>query len=543
MRLARRALQWWIVQHFWKQFVWTFGAAVVLCALLMGLSIWMTPPWKVEPLNEHITVASANTSIEAKGIHTASEGAYQIKETHRTLTVSGGKQVDAILREPVGAPGKRPAVEFIHGSGTGDSSTNSDIAHALASAGIVTLVQSKRLDNYSALHRDYEASATDYLTGIDTLRSLPNVDAGKVGIYAESEGTWITTLITKRDPSIAFTVLVSAPVFSARQQMAVGATEYLHIIGAPEGVGGIVPKMLSLNPGMLGLEYASFNAADYRDTLTMPLLVVYGTLDRSMPVEQGAQQLLQDASKAGNTNTLVRYYPTNHQIRLGSSLSKPGLPLPDQYTHDIESWVNAVAAGATATDWTTPKIAGSQPFQQFAVPTDIRPGLITSFNMLVVMFVFIVLMWLVTVVLCIAAHLGRKKRAAVSTDANGRTLMHRFTKQTQTLIVANIVLAPITTIGFLAYFAFTAVAALNLRDCATALAVGWTCLRIGAAVSIVLLCWLWVRMFFFYGPGRFDADDPEPEARMARGHCAIVACLSLCVLVALALGVFFNLIS
>lgn len=104
-------------------------------------------------------------------------------------------------------------------------------------------------------------------------------------------------------------------------------------------------------------------------------------------------------------------------------------------------------------------------------------------------------------------------------------------------------LAPIITIGFLAYFAFTAVAALNLRDCATALAVGWICLRIGAAVSIVLLCWLWVRMFFFYGPGRFDADDPEPEARMARGHCAIVACLSLCVLVALALGVFFNLIS
>ncbi len=409
----------------------------------------------------------------------------------------------------------------------------------------MTLVQSKRLDDYSMLHRDYEASATDYLTGINTLRSLPNVDANKVGIYAESEGTWITTLITKRDPSIAFTVLVSAPVFSARQQMAVGATEYLHIIGAsegtwittlitkrdpsiaftvlvsapvfsarqqmavgateylhiigapegvegivpkmlslnpgmlgleyasfnaadyrntltmpllvvygtldrsmpveqgaqqllqmavgateylhiigaPEGVEGIVPKMLSLNPGMLGLEYASFNAADYRNTLTMPLLVVYGTLDRSMPVEQGAQQLLQDANSVGNTNTMVRYYPTNHQIRLGSSLSKPGLPLPDQYTHDIESWVNAVAAGATAGDWTTPKIAGSQPFQQFAVPTDIRPGLITSFNVLVAMFVFIVLMWVVTVVLCIASHLGRKKRAHVSTDANGRTLI------------------------------------------------------------------------------------------------------------------------
>ena len=294
----------------------------------MGLSIWMTPPWKVEPLNEHISVASSNTAIEAKGIRAETEGTYQVKETHRTLTVSGGKQVDAIVREPIDAPGKRPAVEFIHGSGTGDSSTNSDIAHALASAGIVTLVQSKRLDNYSALHRDYEASATDYLTGIDTLRSLPNVDANKVGIYAESEGTWITALITKRDPSIAFTVLVSAPVFSARQQMAVGATEYLHIIGAPEGVEGIVPKMLSLNPGMLGLEYASFNAADYRNTLTMPLLVVYGTLDRSMPVEQGAQQLLQDANSVGNTNTMVRYYPPTTRSGLVRRCPSPDFPCP-----------------------------------------------------------------------------------------------------------------------------------------------------------------------------------------------------------------------
>lgn len=541
--MALRALQWGNVQHFWKQLAWTLGASVVLCALLMGLGVWMTPPWKVEPLDEHISLSSSNTAIEAKDIHTTTEGKYKVRETHRTLTVSGGRQVDAILREPIGAPGKLPAVQFIHGAGTGDATTNSDIAHALASAGIVTLVQSKRLDDYSMLHRDYEASATDYLTGINTLRSLPNVDANKVGIYAESEGTWITTLITKRDPSIAFTVLVSAPVFSARQQMAVGATEYLHIIGAPEGVEGIVPKMLSLNPGMLGLEYASFNAADYRNTLTMPLLVVYGTLDRSMPVEQGAQQLLQDANSVGNTNTMVRYYPTNHQIRLGSSLSKPGLPLPDQYTHDIESWVSAVAAGATAGDWTTPKIAGSQPFQQFAVPTDIRPGLITSFNVLVAMFVFIVLMWVVTVVLCIASHLGRKKRAHVSTDANGRTLMHRFTKQTQTLIVTNIVLAPIITLGFLAYFVFTAVSALNLQDHATALSIGWVGLRVATVISVALLCWLWVRMFFFYGPGRLDADEPEPEARMARGHCAIVACLSVCVLVALALGVFFNLIS
>ena len=76
----------------------------------MGLGVWMTPPWKVEPLDEHISLSSSNTAIEAKSIRAETEGTYQVKETHRTLTVSGGKQVDAIVREPIDAPGKRPAV-------------------------------------------------------------------------------------------------------------------------------------------------------------------------------------------------------------------------------------------------------------------------------------------------------------------------------------------------------------------------------------------------------------------------------------------------
>lgn len=75
--MALRALQWGNVQHFWKQLAWTLGASVVLCALLMGLSVWMTLPWKVEPLDEHISLSSSNTAIEAKGIHTTTEGKYK----------------------------------------------------------------------------------------------------------------------------------------------------------------------------------------------------------------------------------------------------------------------------------------------------------------------------------------------------------------------------------------------------------------------------------------------------------------------------------
>ena len=56
---------------------------------------------------------------------------------------------------------------------------------------------------------------------------------------------------------------------------------------------------------------------------------------------------------------LVRYYAANHQMRTGSSLSLPGLPLDKDYTHNLEDWINAIAAGATEDDWLTPDIAGA----------------------------------------------------------------------------------------------------------------------------------------------------------------------------------------
>ena len=95
----------------------------------------------------------------------------------------------------------------------------------------------------------------------------------------------------------------------------------------------------------------------------MPLLVNYGTIDPAMPIEQGALQLIGDAHAAGNSNVLVRYYAANHQMRTGSSLSLPGLPLDKDYTHNLEDWINAIAAGATEDDWLTPDIAGHAPIR------------------------------------------------------------------------------------------------------------------------------------------------------------------------------------
>ncbi|PVV63244.1 hypothetical protein DD702_09090, partial [Bifidobacterium animalis subsp. lactis] len=97
-----------------------------------------------------------------------------------------------------------------------------------------------RRDNYTPLRRDYDSSAEDSLAGLNLLRAPQGVAARKVGLYAASEGTWIASVMTHKDRHIAFQVLTSAREYSGRQQSALAATESLHIIGAPAGVGGII---------------------------------------------------------------------------------------------------------------------------------------------------------------------------------------------------------------------------------------------------------------------------------------------------------------
>lgn len=335
-RHARRIrLEWRTVRSIVKRILVTCAAttalALLLTMVLCALGNAMAPKWQVEPFTDHITLTTTNTAIQAVDpatgavLKTPQEGAYRTKETHITVALDGGKTVNAIVREPLDAPADRPACLFLHGSGTGKSSEAfGDVANAMASAGITTLVPDKRLDNYTMLHRDYVSSAHDYAKSMEILRKWPGVSRSETGIYAESEGTWIATVLTQQHPDLAFAILTSPPVVSGRQQMTLAATNYLTAAGAPDAVKQLIPRITSLGTQRMGLAYADFDAAKYRRSLTMPLLINYGVKDTAMPVEQGARLLIKAANQAGNTNVTLRYYDANHQLRTGSNQTVPG---------------------------------------------------------------------------------------------------------------------------------------------------------------------------------------------------------------------------
>lgn len=316
-------------------------ASVIVTAMAMTLVFatlgWaMMPQWNTRPYTKHIVIASADTTITPAHANIPHEGRYRTRETRLSIKTGDGVTLPAVLREPVGAPGPRPACLFIHGSGTSGAEDFGDIANAMASAGIVTLVPAKRNDNYTVLHRDYPRFAREYGRSLDVLRGRIGVDPAKTGIYAESEGTWIATILTSKRQDIAFAVLTSAPVFNGREQMAMAVSAYTHEAGAPKPVVKDMAKLMSLDYAPFDLAYADFDADRYLKSLTMPVLVNYGTYDTAMPIEQGAQRIIATANKSGNENVTVRYFAGNHQMRAGEGLFTPNLPLAEGYTQALE---------------------------------------------------------------------------------------------------------------------------------------------------------------------------------------------------------------
>lgn len=508
----------------------------------------MTPQWSVEPLTQHIKVASTNSAIQARDTKTAQEGTYQVKTRNLRIKLAPDVTINAILRSPVGAPGKRPATLFIHGAGTGKASeVYGDIASAMSSAGIVTLVPDKRLDTYTTFHRDYYAMAEDYMTSLKTLQTQLDVDPAQTGIYAESEGTWIAEAMAHRHPgAIPFMMLTSPPAVSGRRQMAMAANTYVDYIGAPKALNHDVNKFIGLDFAPLGLQYADFPAERYLKDLTMPLLVSFGTDDLSMPIEQGATDIVDATRAAGNRNVLVRYYHANHQMRVGAHTSVPGLPLDMHYTHDLEDWTNAIAAGTKADGWVTPQIAGDQPHQRLAVPANVKPGLIGSLSTILVLLAAIVLCISMAgiVGICIAIGHARqrsKQDSSSLTDKNlvnrtstkttrvrlswGDTDHNRFPHRLTAALALNGCCAILGIVMFFVYVIIAAKSALTLTSRGTLLTWGWALMQVIALINVALFTWL-IRELWHSCSKHFQSFW-TPAHFIVTALCVIAAVVSL----------------
>lgn len=329
----------------------TTVGTVVGAIVLAVIGALMGPQWVPVPMTDPLTVQSSSTAIS----HAPELGQYEVSTSVVEVELDDAT-IEARILMPVGVEGDVPAVLFVHGAGTGAyADAFLPQARALAESGIATMVPDKRLDNYTVRHRDYVEMARDYLHSFDVLRVQPGIDPDRVGVYAESEGTWIAPVMAVDRPEIAFVVLVSAPVVPARQQAAFAVDSYLRNTGVPQQVFRAIPRAVGMALPGGGFEYADFDVSSYQRRMTQPVLVAYGTADASMPLVQGAEQIIRDMAIGGNAAYTVRYYSDgDHGIRVDGEVAP-------EFLGDLAGWV--LGLPATGVAW--PRIAGDQPEQLY----------------------------------------------------------------------------------------------------------------------------------------------------------------------------------
>jgi uncharacterized protein len=360
-----------------------FRTIATSAALLVGLAVVGAvagPQWDPPPVTEHVVPATPDTTVggvDPAAVASGEVGAvgdHDVRTEPVTIELDGAT-VDGLLRRPLQADGSlladRPGMVFVHGAGTGQAvDAFTDTARDLASAGVVTLVPDKRLDTYSLRERDYVAMARDYERSVELLRDVGGVDPSRVGLYGESEGAWIVPILQVEDPSIAFTVLVSAPVVPPREQAAFAVDNYLRHTGVPDQVFRAIPRAVGMQLPGGGFGYADFDVRPWLVGQTAPVLVVYGAADASMPLEQGARIILAEtAAGAGDAPVTVRYYEgADHGIRVRAVSTPEGadpFPLHPDFVRDLAAWVQGLPGTAGA----EPQVAGATPEQLYrAVP-------------------------------------------------------------------------------------------------------------------------------------------------------------------------------
>lgn len=405
---------------------------IILIGVLVSISNLTTVPWNIEPTGQSMATLTDDTEVtfdNPSGETLPAKGTYEVTERYITLNMTGdgnltkesgarGKAnadgvqaIKVLIREPQNASGKRPGVVFMHGAGYGTCDNSfGDVASGMASAGFVTAVLDKPVWNTTDINRDYPASAKAYDQVIEYLRDQSDVDEAKVGIYATSESTWISSYLLEDDPDVAFQILLSPMVFSPRQSLGFFVTQDFTLVGANEGYQSIVQRVFSADTGLFGLnnfDLATLKPAAY----AVPTYVAYGSKDVMTAQVDGVRAILYNAHKADNWNVTVRSYPVaNHVLRLGDE-SEAGTPFADAYVDDLIDWAVGTSAGLTQT---SEKVAGTNLYQSIGLPGALKARRVGTIYG-VILHVTVVLLLLASIVLALVT-LGRK----IAADARWR---------------------------------------------------------------------------------------------------------------------------
>lgn len=291
-----------------------------------------------------------------------------IREVQLTVRTSDGLALPATMRSPAGAAPGGPAMVMVHGAGAGPLDKYRAEAEAFTRAGITTLSYEKRSAGYSQTERSYSRLADDADDAADLLRAQPGVDPAKVGLWGISEGGWVAPLAASRAPSTAFLVVVGANGVQPLRQQTWAEALKMQLAG---GQGSLVDAASSGSYRLIN-SMGLFPEPYYDPTsvlrgLTVPVLGIWGALDRATPPAESVAVFRDELESAGNRHYLLRTFDdAGHLLTPSPDGFQKGAGFAPGYVELVGSWASAAAAGQAPPS----SVVGSaqQPRQSADVP-------------------------------------------------------------------------------------------------------------------------------------------------------------------------------
>lgn len=266
-------------------------------------------------------------------------------------------------------PGPYPGVVFLHGSGPMSRQGARPYAEAFARMGVASLFFDKRGVGDSGgswLTSSLEDLAEDGLAAVAYLRALPEVDSERVGFWGVSQAGWVATLAASRSPEIGFMILISgggaspraSEMYSYRRAfeaadlpaveraeaealldryfayLASGENRAETLASIQEAKGRPWHELVPLERIFPSEEnrtswswVASWDPAPHIRNLRMPVLLLFGELDRDHPTELAVREWRRGLEDAGNQDVSIVVFPgAGHGIRMRAGHTGEGRP-------------------------------------------------------------------------------------------------------------------------------------------------------------------------------------------------------------------------
>jgi pimeloyl-ACP methyl ester carboxylesterase len=204
----------------------------------------------------------------------------------------------ATLTLPAGA-GPFPAVAMVHGAGRRTRDEFDIFTAYLATQGVAVLADDKRgVGQSTGAYPGDEASASnidllarDAQREVAFLRTLPQIDARRIGLFGDSQAGWISTFAASRDPAIRFVISNVGPTVS------VGETDvWAALAGESESAPAASRAQMLAQVKQSGP--SGPDAGPWLRKLAVPALWLFGADDRNVPTELCVERL--QALRAGH---------------------------------------------------------------------------------------------------------------------------------------------------------------------------------------------------------------------------------------------------